>query len=149
MKFEHRVTIPVSRDVLWPLLADVPRAARLLPGVEQVESLENGTYSGTMRIRLGPMGFSFSGTADVVQNEAEGRWTMNAQAKDARVGGGVRAIIEASLTEPSAGATDLHVAADVQFMGRLGQMGQPLIKRKANSMIQEFAEGLKRAVADL
>lgn len=149
MKFEHQVTIDAPREVLWSLLADVPRAARLLPGVEQVESLEDGTYRGTMRIRLGPMGFSFSGTAEVVHNEEEGRWTMNAQAQDRRVGGGVRAIIDASLTEPSAGVTDLHVSADVQFMGRLGQMGQPLIRRKADSIIQEFADGLKRAVADL
>ena len=37
--------------------------------------------------------------------------------------------------------------ADVSFSGRLGQLGQPLIKKKADDMVQEFAEGLKRAVA--
>ena len=147
MKFEHRITIEASQEVVWPLLADIPRAASLLPGVEQVEMQDDGSYTGSLRIRLGPMGFTFSGTAKAVEDRKNGLWNMEAQAQDKRLGGSVRAVITVAVTGPSPGVTDLNVSADVQFMGKLGQMGQPLIKRKADSMIKEFAEGLKRTVA--
>jgi carbon monoxide dehydrogenase subunit G len=93
------------------------------------------------------MGFTFSGTAKVIEDRKNGLWNMEAQAQDRRMGGSVHAVIAVAVTEPSPGITNLNVTADVQFMGKLGQMGQPLIKRKADSMIKEFAEGLKRTMA--
>ena len=66
---------------------------------------------------------------------------------DRKVGGGVRAIIDAALSERGPGPSGLWVSADIQFMGRLGEMGQPLIRRKAETAIDDFAESLKQAVA--
>jgi len=37
--------------------------------------------------------------------------------------------------------------ADVQFSGRLAELGQPLIKRKADSFVQEFAQNLRKALS--
>ena len=39
------------------------------------------------------------------------------------------------------------VSADVQFSVRLARLGRPLIRRKAEAMVQEFAENLKRVRA--
>ena len=148
MKFEQDVRVQASQEALWSLLSDFPQAARCLPGVEEVRPLDDGTYQGTVRVRIGPMGLNLSGTVELEQNEDQGVWRMSAQAQDRRVGGGVRAIIEAKLTELAPGLTGLSISSDVQFMGRLGELGQPIIRRKANSMLQEFAENLKRAVAE-
>ena len=43
---------------------------------------------------------------------------------------------------------DLAQTADVHFLGRLGTLGQPLIKRKADEMIQAFSENLRQAVRE-
>ena len=147
MKFERRLDIPASRESLWAILGDFPQAARCLPGVEDILDLGDGKYEGTMRIRVGPVGLRLTGTVDVHQDETSGRWNMQARAQDKRVGGGVRAIIEAVLSEQAPSESELWVSADIQFMGRLGEMGQPLIKRKAETAINEFAENLKQAVA--
>ena len=147
MKFERGLDIQASRESLWAILSDFPRAARCLPGVEDVRDLGDGKYEATMRVRVGPVGLRLTGTVDVNQDEAAGRWNMQARAQDRKVGGGVRAIIEAALSEQSPSESELWVSADVQFMGRLGEMGQPLIRRKAETAINEFAENLRRAVA--
>ena len=101
------------------------------------EALDDGSYTG-------PLGFTFSGMAQVVQNRDHGRWNMEAGGR--LMEGGIHATSDVVMAEPSPGVTDLNITADVQFMGKLGQMGQPLIKRKADATIKEFAEGLKRAV---
>ncbi len=144
MKFDYQFTVPVVRQTLWAMLQDFPRIASCIPGVEQVQQADDGSYQGSIRVTIGPMGVNLAGSVKVEQDEAQGRWRMTAQAQDRRVGGGARAIIEATLSEADAGQTAMRIAADVQFMGRLGELGQPLIKRKADAIFQEFAENLKR-----
>lgn len=144
MKFQHQVTTQASREALWAVLQDFPSVARCLPGVEEVRQLSDATYEGTLRIRIGPIGLRMAGTVEVEQDEDAGVWRMIAQAQDRRVGGGAKAIIEATVTEPEPGIAGLDIQADVQFIGRLGEMGQPLIRRKADAMINEFAQNLER-----
>ena len=50
------------------------------------------------------------------------------------------------LKDAGAGATEVQAVADLQFSGRLGELGQPLIRRKADSMLEEFTENLRAAL---
>ena len=147
MKFENTVSVQAPRQEVWDYLSDFPKAAACLPGVESVNQIDGGDYEGTMKIRIGPIGMSLSGTVSLEMDESEGRWSMKAQARDRRVGAGLSATIEAALSESTPETSELVVSADVQFMGRLGGLGQPLIKRKANSTIEEFAQNLGLAVS--
>ena len=147
MKFENTVSIQAPRQAVWDYLSDFPQAAACLPGVESVNQIYGSDYEGTMKIRIGPIGLSLSGTVSLEMDESEGRWSMQARARDRRVGAGLSATIEAGLSESTPETSELVVSADVQFMGRLGGLGQPLIKRKANSTIAEFARNLGRAVS--
>ena len=38
--------------------------------------------------------------------------------------------------------TELSLSSDLTFMGKLGEMGQPLIRKKAESTMEEFARNL-------
>jgi carbon monoxide dehydrogenase subunit G len=146
MRFEHQFTVPTTRAALWAALQDFPRVASCIPGAEEVRPGENGDYQGSLRVTIGPMGVTLTGSVTVAQEEAAGRWRMTAQAQDRKVGGGARAIIEAALVEVDSRQTSLKITADVQLMGRLGELGQPLIKRKANAIFKEFGENLAKLV---
>ncbi len=147
MKFTYDVIVDAPQDSVWAILSDVPQAASLMPGVESVELQADGTYMGVVRVRVGPIGINLAGRVEVDQDREAGTWRLKALAEDRRIGGGVASTVETVVSEPAPGQTQMSVSADVQFSGRLGQLGQPLIKKKADDMVQEFAEGLKRAVA--
>ena len=117
-----------------------------MPGVQSVELQADGTYTGTVRIRVGPIGFNLAGAVAVDEDREAGTWSMQSKAQDPRIGGGVTSTVETVITEPSPGSTRMQVSADVHFSGKLGQLGQPLIKKKADSMVKEFTENLKKAV---
>ena len=56
------------------------------------------------------------------------------RAADRRVGGGVKSDVEMrAVGRPKAGRTELVILSDTTFMGRLGELGQPIIRRKANT----------------
>jgi carbon monoxide dehydrogenase subunit G len=147
MKFEHQVTIPASRDTINAVLHDVPRAARCMPGVQEVNQEADGSYTGSLRIKVGPMGFTLSGKMSVEEKPNEGLWRLTTEAQDRRLGGGIHANVEALLTEGGIGSTAMTMSADIQFIGRLGELGQPLIKRRAETMFKDFAENLRKEVS--
>jgi carbon monoxide dehydrogenase subunit G len=147
MKFEHQVTIPASRDAINAVLNDVPRAARCMPGVQEVNAEVDGSYTGSLRIKVGPMGFTLFGKMSVEEKPEDGLWRLTTEAQDRRLGGGIHANVEAILTETSPSSTDMKMSADIQFIGRLGELGQPLIKRRAESMFKDFAENLRKDVS--
>ena len=78
---------------------------------------------------------------EVDQDREAGTWRLKAQADDRRIGGGVASTVETVISEPAPGQTQMRVGADVQFSGRLGQLGQPLIKKKADDMVQGVRRG--------
>jgi len=43
--------------------------------------------------------------------------------------------------------TQLRVSSDVAILGRIGELGQPLIARQADKMLAAFADCLRRTVA--
>ncbi|HEY7294648.1 MAG TPA: SRPBCC domain-containing protein [Dehalococcoidia bacterium] len=150
MKFEHRVEIPAPRQTVRAFLDDVPRSARCLPGLEELQPLEDGWYEGRVGMKVGPVGFHFTGKARLERESAH--WRLNGEGRDRRVGAGVVAHVEASLSDlPAAAAngsagTAVLIAAEMQFSGRLAELGQPLIKRKADSLVKEFAQNLQQAL---
>ena len=148
MKFEYDVGIDVPQGRIWEILSDIVSASSLMPDVQSVEQQPDGTYTGTIRIRVGPIGFNLVGAVAISEDRNTGKWSMISQAQDPRIGGGVTSKIETTITEPSPGNTQMQVNADVQFSGKLGQLGQPLIKKKADSMIKEFTENLRRAARE-
>lgn len=146
MKIEHRVTVPAARDRVRAFLEDVPTAATCLPGVEDVREVEQDVYEGRVRVRIGPLGLAINSRGRLDRSAGEDRWRLDGEGRDSRAGAGVKTTLTADLVEATAGATEVVIVADVQFSGRLAELGQPLIKRKATSMIEEFGENLRKAL---
>jgi carbon monoxide dehydrogenase subunit G len=147
MKFEHRITVDAPKETVRAFLDDVPRAAKCLPGVEDVRAVEEDVYEGTVRVKIGPLGLNIAGRARRERSDDDDGWRLQGEGRDGRIGSGVKAALEARLQELTPQSTEVQVSADVQFSGRLAEMGQPLIKRKAAAMVQEFAQNLRRALA--
>ncbi len=148
MTFSQTCTIPVARERLWDFLMDVPRVSKCLPGVETVEPMEGNTYRGVFRVKLGPIGLGFEGRVTIEEQSREAwRAALRADATDRKLGGGMRARARMSLAPAGDGATTLSVETDLTLLGKIGEFGQPIIKKKADALLQEFAANIHRALA--
>jgi carbon monoxide dehydrogenase subunit G len=146
VKFEQTFTVPASIADVRTFFEDVPAVAQCVPGVEDVTGVDADTYEGRFRVKVGPLGFTLAGKARVEQ-DADGTWRLKGEGRDQRVGAGVSATLEAHLREVTADTTEIQAVADLQFSGRLGELGQPLIRKKADAMLEEFTEQLRAALA--
>lgn len=145
MKFNQRAVIAVAREPLWDFLMDVPKVAQSLPGVEKVEQLDPDTYQGTLKIRVGPISINLQGKIIVEQRDRDNwRATLRADASDRLAAGAIRAKTSMELKDLSATETELLVDTDVSIMGKIGEFGQPIIRKKADAMLKEFVENIKK-----
>lgn len=148
MKLENRCLVPADIQRTWELLMDIPRAAACVPGMEEVVQEEDGSYRASIRVRVGPMGLTLAGTLRVLeQDSAKGEARFLIEASDRKVGGAVRADLLIQLRSEEENQTELVLNTDTTFIGRLGELGQPLIRRKANNTMQDFARNLAQQLS--
>jgi len=145
LKLESRAIVPASREATWALVMDIPRAASCIPGVKEVTPDGEGGYQATLQARIGPMGMNLSGKITIVSQDADaGVASFLVEANDRRVGGGVKTDMTMRLTVKSPTETELEIISDTTFMGRLGELGQPIIRRKARNTLEEFSRNLSK-----
>ncbi|HTN71209.1 MAG TPA: SRPBCC family protein [Methylomirabilota bacterium] len=145
MKFTQSAEIPLAREPLWEFLMDVPKVAQSLPGVESVSKIDDTTYQGALKVRVGPIALNLLGKIIVEeQDKANWRASLRAEANDRRAAGAVKGKTTMMLKEISANQTELSVETDVNILGKIGEFGQPIIRKKADSMLKEFVENIKK-----
>ncbi len=144
MKLEHTVSIDAPRSRVWAALMDLAAAARCVPGTRDIAA-DGDVISGTLEVRVGPVKLALAGSVTIEQrDDAAGTARLRADAADKRIGGAVRAFVDVAITGD--GPTQLHVSSDVAILGRIGELGQPLIARQADKVLAGFAECLRNTV---
>jgi carbon monoxide dehydrogenase subunit G len=145
VKLEHRVTVDAPRAKVWAVLMDLPSAARCVPGTRDIAPDGDGVR-GTLDVRVGPVKLALGGTVAIESRDAAaGTARLRADAEDRRVGGAVRAFVDLAMSGDA--PTELRIKSDVAILGRLGELGQPLIARQADKVLAGFAECLRATVA--
>jgi carbon monoxide dehydrogenase subunit G len=146
MKFTQECVIPVERERLWDFLMDVPTVARCVPGVDTIEAVNGSAYKGGLKVQVGPVRLALEGTITVEEQDRQAwRARMRAEANDRRLGGGIRARLSLTLAPAEVG-THVQVDTDLAVLGKIGEFGQPLIRKKADTLLEEFARNLRAAL---
>jgi carbon monoxide dehydrogenase subunit G len=148
MKFDQTIDLPgASPDRVWAFVMDVPSMAKCIPGCDGVEDLGNNRFKAVVKIKVGPIGLSLTSEISIVEkDEANRTASLLVEAADKRVGGAVKATMSMKLT-PEGDGTKLEVSTDANVMGRIGDFGQPIIRKKADQTLQEVAANLRKALA--
>lgn len=143
MKLENRCVVPASRDTTWDLMMDLPRVAPCVPGLSELESEGEGCYRGTLQAQAGPMRVNLTGTVRITAQDSDsGEARFLLEAADRRLGGSVKTTLDLRMNPTDDGQTELTITTDTAFMGALGTLGQPIIRRKAAATVEEFARNL-------
>lgn len=124
---------------------DVPRVAKSLPGVESVKKIDDTTYEGALSVRVGPIKLNLQGKI-IVEEQDKQNWraALRAEAKDRMAAGAVSGKTSMLLKELGPDQTEFLVESDVNILGKIGEFGQPIIRKKADAMLKEFIENIKK-----
>jgi carbon monoxide dehydrogenase subunit G len=115
-------------------------------GVHDLAETGPDAYGATFETKVAYMKFAFKVTVQVVR--AEEPREIEAKIEGAPIGivGRLTATSTTRLTEMS-GATRIDYDVDTALTGKLGSLGQPVLRAKAKEMERQFAARLAAAFA--
>ena len=142
MRFEERIEVQTGKAAVWRFLWDVERVARCMPGCQKVREVSPERYEVVVEERMGPFKIRFDMEVEVLERREEELVRLQVQGSDRKLGTSSRGELEVRLEGLDSGPTALDIAADIQVTGKVASLRQAAIKRKAQDVVQKFAETL-------
>lgn len=145
MKFQGNLLIARPVEKVWEFLWDIEKLSRCIPGCEAVKTIkEREKYELSVKDSVGPITVQFELLADVKKLEPLKRIEVAMEGKDFKASG-VRQTMALALS-PKGNDTQVDFETDVNVFGRLGTLGYPFVKKKAEAVIKEFGDKVKGAI---
>jgi uncharacterized protein len=145
MKFQGNLSIARPVEKVWEFLWDIEKLASCIPGCEGVKTIKDREkYELTVKDSVGPITVHFELLAEVKKLEPLKRIEIALEGKDFKAGG-VRQTMTLVLTAKGSDS-EIDFETDVNVFGRLGTLGYPFVKKKAETVINEFSENVKSAI---
>jgi len=145
MKFQGNLLIARPVEKVWEFLWDIEKLSSCIPGCEGVKTIkEKEKYELKVKDSVGPITVHLELLADVKKLEPLKSIEIAMEGKDFRAGG-VRQTMTLVLTAKGS-ESEIDFETDVNVFGRLGTLGYPFVKKKAETVINEFSENVKSAI---
>ena len=140
-RIEERFTVKASPEVVWAFLIDPRRVVTCLPGAELSEVVDERTFDGAVRVKVGPVTVGYKGRVRLVEvDRAAWRVRMEGEGRESGGAGSARLAMESRLTPQPGGLTEVVVVSDVEVVGRLVQLGRGMIEQVSHQVFLQFAE---------
>jgi hypothetical protein len=144
LQFQKEVEIRAPREKVWQFIWDVDRFIACVPGCKDAKTIEAGKrYAATMTEKVGPFKVEFPTTIEVLEREELTHIKAQAAGADNKIGSRMKIDLDVSL-RAQGDNTLLSFVAGVDILGKLAALGHGIIKRKADQVLDEFAQSVKK-----
>ena len=145
MKVEGTREFDAPAQLVWDVLNDPSKMAKLLPGVESFEVQDDRHWSAAVKIPLGMGGLKLNFKFEKLEERPI------EYAKLSSKGQGVGAIVAMETEfnlEPKGDTTHMAWTADVRVAGPIGSMGQRVFQPIVNQQVGNVLNALEEQVME-
>jgi len=137
MDLTHRFSVPAQMDEAWNAFNDLEGLAPCFPGAT-ITSVEGDEFSGSVKIKLGPIALVYNGSGRYVErNDADRRVVIEARGKDKRGNGTATATVTAKFAG-NGDQTQIEVFTDLAITGKPAQFGRGVISDVSDKLLDQF-----------
>jgi uncharacterized protein len=146
MRVEGEISVPAPREVVFGRLSDAPFFTSCIDGVQDLAAIDAMHYSALFATRIAYIRFKFKVNVEMTRIEAPDRIEAKVEGTPLGVVGRLTATAATDLTE-AGGQTSIRYAIDATLTGKLGSIGEPVLRAKAREMEKQFSQRLLAAFA--
>ena len=146
MKLAGDITIAAPRQAVFDALRDARLFASCVDGVRDLEEIDASHYRAVMETKVAYIKFKFDVAIEVTRVEPPQSIEARIEGTPHGIVGRLSATSLTTLTEQDE-ATRVQYEIDAALTGKLGSLGQPVIRSKAKEMERHFVENLRAAFA--
>jgi carbon monoxide dehydrogenase subunit G len=146
MKFSGELTVKAPRAKVYAAVRDARLFASCVEGVQDLQETAPDTYSAVFATKVAYMNFKFKVTVQVVRAEEPREIEAKVEGTPLGIVGRLAATSVTTLSE-AGDDTKINYDVEASLTGKLGSLGQPVLRSKAKEMERQFATRLAAAFA--
>jgi hypothetical protein len=146
MKFSGELTVKAPRAMVYQAVRDARFFASCVEGVHDLQETAPDVYAALFETKVAYMTFKFKVTVQVVRAETPREIEARVEGSPLGLVGRLTATSVTRLSEVG-GDTRIDYEVDAALTGKLGSLGQPVLRAKAKEMERQFAAKLAAAFA--
>lgn len=144
MNFSGEIAVKAPRSEVFKALRDARFFASCIDGVGDLKEIDAGRYDAVLETRVAYMRFKFNVSVELTRVEPPSEIEAKVEGVPLGVVGRLSATTMTKLEE-SGDETRVHYSINASLTGKLGGLGQPVLRAKAKEMERQFAKRLKAA----
>jgi carbon monoxide dehydrogenase subunit G len=153
LKIEKTFEVPEPLEKVWAFLSDPRKVATCVPGAQITDQVDEKTYKGTIKVKVGPSVTDYNGEVQIVRSDTENHEIeILGKGQDVRGRGSASMKMTGKLRALDSGGTEVVSESEITVVGILAQMGSRVITEVSNIMFGEFTKNfqarLKEASGD-
>jgi len=147
LRFEQTVFVGAPVEKVWALLIDPVQVAACVPGAAIEEKVDDRTWRGSIKVKVGPVTTKYRGTMRFERLDADRREVeLVGRGQDVKGRGGAEMRMRSRL-QPSGAGTEVWIATEVSITGLLAQLGRGMVEGVSVQIFRQFAAAVQRKVA--
>jgi uncharacterized protein len=146
MKFTGDIAIDAPCEAVFAKVRDARFFASCIEGVQALNEVDAEHYTAVLETKVAYLKFKFNVAVEVVRMEAPREIEAKIEGTPLGIVGRLTASSVTRLAEDN-GGTKVSYEIEAALTGKLGSLGQPVLRAKAKEMERQFAERLRAAFA--
>jgi uncharacterized protein len=146
MNVSGQFTVQAPREVVFNTIRDPRTFVGLVGGVSELKEIDPTHFTAVFETKVAYMKFKFNVTVEVTRMEAPGEIEAKIEGTPLDIVGRLTATSRTSLSD-AGNETKVDYSVDAMLAGKLGSIGQPVLRSKAKDMEKQFAAKLRAAFA--
>lgn len=146
MQLENSFSVNAPPDRVFAYLLDVNKVVGCVPGAELSEVVDDKTFKGKVKVKVGPITVAYSGTAKIVDRDDAARSaTLEAEGRETTGPGSARAKALMKVDAEGAGSV-VKITTDYSIAGRVAQFGRGVMEDVSRRIVNDMAACIKANV---
>ena len=146
MKFSGELLVAAPREAVFDKLKDARFFASCVEGVKDLVEVTPTQYTANFETKIAYIKFKFEVAVELTKQDRPEAIAAKIEGKPHGIVGRLSATSSASFVEKDGGTAILYVV-EATLTGRLGSIGQPVLKSKAKEMEKQFVQNLRAGFA--
>jgi carbon monoxide dehydrogenase subunit G len=140
------ITVAAPREAVFKALSNAPFFASCIEGVRDLTAIDATHYGAVLETRIAYLRFKFKVGVEMTKMTPPEEIEAKVEGTPLGMVGRLTATASTRLAD-AGGQTIIRYSIDATLTGKLGSMGQPVLKAKARDMEKHFTERLTAAFA--
>lgn len=146
MKFTGDISVPAPREAVYAKVRDARFFASCVEGVRDLNEIDSDHYTAVLDTKVAYLKFKFNVAVEVVRADPPHEIEAKIEGTPLGIVGRLTASSVTRLAEEN-GGTKISYEIEAALTGKLGSLGQPVLRSKAKELEQQFAERMRAAFA--